>query len=180
MASDWPGGCTRPVYFERNGLKFWLTFLDKFGVLPTAVGKFGKNATPEEKAKLLAATQAIQTDTGVIIPEDMLVELLEASRSGTADYKILHDTMDETIAKVTLGQVASSQGAPRRLGNDDLQADVRLDLVKAAADLICESFNQGPARWLTEWNFPALSRHAFTGSSKNPRTWTPRPAETRR
>ncbi|WP_334016245.1 DUF935 domain-containing protein [Pseudomonas aeruginosa] len=142
-----------PVYFKRNGLKFWLTFLDKFG-MPTAVGKFGKNATPEEKAKLLAATQAIQTDTGVIMPEDMLVELLEASRSGTADYKILHDTMDETIAKVTLGQVASSQGTPGRLGNDDLQADVRLDLVKADADLICESFNQGPARWLTEWNFP--------------------------
>ena len=38
---------------------------------------------------------------------------------------------------------------PGRLGNDDLQADVRLDLVKADADLICESFNQGPARWLT-------------------------------
>ncbi|MDE9816552.1 phage portal protein family protein, partial [Pseudomonas aeruginosa] len=54
----------------------------------------------------------------------------------------------------TLGQVASSQGTPGRLGNDDLQADVRLDLVKADADLICESFNQGPARWLTEWNFP--------------------------
>ncbi|MEX6732595.1 DUF935 family protein [Pseudomonas aeruginosa] len=31
---------------------------------------------------------------------------------------------------------------------------MRLDLVKADADLICESFNQGPARWLTEWNFP--------------------------
>ncbi|CDF82138.1 hypothetical protein PKB_0770 [Pseudomonas knackmussii B13] len=142
-----------PVFFKRNGLKFWLTFLDKFG-MPTAVGKFGKNATPEEKAKLLAATQAIQTDTGVIMPEDMMIELLEAARSGTGDYKILHDTMDETIAKVTLGQVASSQGTPGRLGNDNLQADVRLDLVKADADLICESFNLGPARWLTEWNFP--------------------------
>lgn len=142
-----------PVFFKRNGLKFWLTFLDKFG-MPTAVGKFGKNATPEEKAKLLAATQAIQTDTGVIMPEDMMLELMEASRSGTADYKILHDTMDETIAKVTLGQVASSQGTPGRLGNDDLAGDVRLDLVKADADLICESFNLGPVRWLTEWNFP--------------------------
>lgn len=142
-----------PVFFKRNGLKFWLTFLDKFG-MPTAVGKFGKNATPEEKDKLLAATQAIQTDTGVIMPEDMMLELLEASRSGTADYKILHDTMDETIAKVTLGQVASSQGTPGRLGNDDLAGDVRLDLVKADADLVCESLNLGPVRWLTEWNFP--------------------------
>ncbi|MDF5964366.1 DUF935 family protein [Pseudomonas aeruginosa] len=116
------------MYFKAQRTEFWLTFLEKFG-MPTAVGHSGR--TPRQrKAKLLAATQAIQTDTGVIMPEDMLVELLEASRSGTADYKILHDTMDETIAKVTLGQVASSQGTPGRLGNDDLQADVRLDLVK--------------------------------------------------
>ncbi|MDF3841095.1 DUF935 family protein [Pseudomonas citronellolis] len=142
-----------PVYFKRNGLKFWLTFLDKFG-MPTAVGKFSKDATPEDKAKLLAATQAIQTDTGIIMPEGMAIELLEAARSGTGDYKSLHDTMNESIAKVTLGQTASTQGTPGRLGNDDLQADVRLDLVKADADLICESFNLGPARWLTEWNFP--------------------------
>lgn len=142
-----------PVFFKRNGLKFWLTFLDKF-VMPTAVGRFGKDATPEDKAKLLAAIQAIQTDTGIIMPEGMAVELLEAARSGTGDYKSLHDTMNESIAKVNLGQVASSQGTPGRLGNDDLAGDVRLDLVKADADLVCESFNLGPARWLTGWNFP--------------------------
>ncbi|MDF5876265.1 DUF935 family protein [Pseudomonas aeruginosa] len=112
--------------------------------MPTAVGKFGKNAAPQEKAKLLAATQAIRADTGVIMPEDMLVELLEASRSGTADYKILRDTMDETIAKVTLGQVASSQGTPGRLGNDDLQADVRLDLVKTRRRPDLSELQPGP------------------------------------
>ncbi|WP_277989496.1 phage portal protein family protein [Pseudomonas aeruginosa] len=101
--------------FKRNGLKFWLTFLDS-SVCPRPSGKFGKNATPEEKAKLLAATTRRFRPTGVIMPEDMLVELLEASRSARADYKILHDTMDETIAKVTLGQVASSQGHSRPTG----------------------------------------------------------------
>ncbi|HHG4751814.1 TPA: DUF935 domain-containing protein, partial [Pseudomonas aeruginosa] len=143
-----------PVFFKRNGIKFWLIFLDKFG-MPTAVGRYDdKTATPEDKAKLLAALHAIQTDSAIIMPAGMQAELLEAGRSGTGDYKILHDTMDATIAKVGLGQVASTQGTPGRLGNDDLQADVRLDLVKADADLVCESFNLGPARWLTEWNFP--------------------------
>ncbi|HLD67846.1 MAG TPA: DUF935 family protein, partial [Pseudomonas sp.] len=142
-----------PVFFKRNGIKFWLVFLEKFG-MPTAVGKYDKNAMPEEKAKLLEATHAIQSDSGIIIPEGMLIELLSAGRSGTADYQALHDAMDAAIAKVVLGQTASSQGTPGRLGNDDLQGDVRLDLIKADADLICESFNLGPARWLTAWNFP--------------------------
>lgn len=142
-----------PVFFKRNGIKFWMIFLEKFG-MPTAKGTYGKNATPEEQDKLLQAVHAIQADSGIIIPEGMLIELLSAGRSGSADYQANHDTWDAAIAKVVLGQTASSQGTPGRLGNDELQGDVRLDLIKADADLVCESFNMGPARWLTAWNFP--------------------------
>lgn len=143
-----------PTLFKRQGLRFWLRFLDKFGT-PTAVGKYDPQTTsPAERAKLLAATAAMQSDAGLIIPKQMEIELMEAARSGAADYKGLHDTMDATIAKVILGQTASSQGTPGRLGNDELQGDVRRDLIKADADLVCESFNLGPVRWLTAWNFP--------------------------
>lgn len=145
-----------PVLFKRSGIKFWLIFLEKFG-MPTSVGKYGGGATAEEKTKLLAACRAVQTDSGVILPEGMAIELLQAQRSGTADYKTLHDTMNETIQKVVLGQTASTQGTAGRLGSDQLQADVRSDIVKADADLVCESFNTGPARWLTEWNFPGAA-----------------------
>ncbi|MCO1335478.1 DUF935 domain-containing protein [Microbulbifer sp. OS29] len=142
-----------PAWFKRNGLKYWLIFLEKFGQ-PTAKGTYAPNALPEEKNKLLQALSAISTDAGVIVPEGMAIELLEAARSGTADYVSLYDRMDAAIAKVCVGQTASSQGTPGRLGNDELQSDVRLDLVKADADLVCESFNRSIARWLTEWNYP--------------------------
>ncbi len=147
-----------PVLFKCNGIKFWLVFLEKFG-MPTAVGKYDQGASAEERGKLLAAAAAIQTDAGIIMPADMQLELLEAARSGTADYKTLHDTMEETIAKVVLGQTLTSQvgqnGGNRALGN--VHMAVRQDLVKADSDLICESFNTGPARWLTQWNFPGAA-----------------------
>lgn len=143
-----------PAFFKRMGIKFWLRFLDKFGS-PTAVGRYDpRTATDTERGKLLAAVDAVQNDSGLILPKDMEIVLLEAARSGAGDYKALHDVMDATIARVTLGQVASSQGTPGRLGNDDLQGDVRRDLIKADADLVCESFNLGPVAWLTAWNFP--------------------------
>lgn len=145
-----------PVLFKRNGLKFWLIFLEKFG-MPTAVGKYDQDASAPEQTKLLHATRAIQTDSGIIMPKDMEIDLLEAARSGTADYKALQDYMDATIQKVVLGQTASTQGTAGKLGNDELQKDVRADIIKADADLICESFSQGPARWLTEWNFPGAA-----------------------
>lgn len=145
-----------PVLFKRNDIKFWLMFLEKFG-MPTAVGKYDTDASSGDRSKLLAATRAIQSDSGIIMPKGMEIALLEAARSGTADYKTLHDTMDATIQKVVLGQTASTQGTAGKLGNDKLQSDVRDDIIKSDADLVCESFNMGPARWLTELNFPGAA-----------------------
>ena len=141
-----------PVWFKRNVLKFWAVYLEKFGT-PTALGKYPSNATPAEKNKLLQTLQAIRGDAGVIIPEGMLIELVEATRSGTADYLAFYARMDEAITKVVLGQTMTTENGSS-MAQAKVHMDVRQDLVKADADLICESFNRGPARWLTDWNYP--------------------------
>lgn len=144
--------CYWPALFKRNGIAFWLTFLEKFAS-PTALGKYpsaGTDATGV--SKLLAALSAIRTDSAVAIPEGMTVELLEAARSGTADYKVLHDTMDETISKAILGQTMTTDNGSSK-SQAEVHMDVRQDIVKADADLICESLNLGPIRWLTMFNF---------------------------
>lgn len=145
-----------PVLFKRNGIKFWLIFLEKFG-MPTGVGRYDTEATSAEKAALLQATRAIHVDSGVIIPKGMELDLIEAARSGTADYKTLFDTMNASIQKAVLGQTASTQGTPGKLGSEDLQSDVRDDLVKADADLVCESFNRQVVPQLMAWNFPGAA-----------------------
>lgn len=147
--------CYWPVYFKRNGIRFWLTFAEKFG-MPTAVGKLsqGQLDDPAFRQKALQALQAIASETAVLVPANMEVELLEATRGGTGTYDALVDAMDAAIAKVVVGQTASSEGTPGRLGNDKLQSTVRTDLLKADADLVCGSFNRQVVRWLTEWNFP--------------------------
>lgn len=139
--------------FKRNGLKFWLTFLEKFGQ-PTAVGTYDQAATPTERATLLASTLAVQTDSGIILPKGMELTLLEAARSGTADYKAFNDTMDDMIAKVVVGQSMTSETRGGQY-KSEMQHDVRQDLVKADADIICESANLTWVRWLTAWNFPS-------------------------
>lgn len=145
-----------PVFFKRSGVKFWLVFLEKFG-MPTAVGKYPGGTPKTDQDKLLEALQAIQTDSAIIFPQGMEASLLEATRGGTADYTALYDRMDAAIARATLGQTASTQGSPGKLGNDDLQGDVRDDIVKADADLVCMSFNATVVKWLVEWNFPGAA-----------------------
>lgn len=145
-----------PEQFIRNTKKFWLTFLDKFA-MPTAHGEYDDQADEKDVDRLMEALEAIQTDSGIATPKSMQIKLLEIARSGTPDYKTMHDTMSELITRVIIGQTASSAGTPGKLGNDQQQGDVKQEIVKADADLICEAWNLGPARWLSEWNFPGAA-----------------------
>ena len=145
-----------PALFKRQSLKFWLQWADKFGG-PTAVGKFQRNAGDEDKRRLLAATQSLQQDSGIIIPEDMAIELIEAARSGTQSYDALYDRMNGAISKVTLGHTGSLEATAGRLGGEDNAMEVRGDLVAADAHLIDDNANRTWVRWLTDWNVPGAA-----------------------
>ncbi|AFL76223.1 DUF935 domain-containing protein [Thiocystis violascens] len=144
-----------PVLFKRANIKFWLIAAEKFGS-PTAMGVFPPNATAQERQQLLATLRAIQTDAGVILPEGMTIELLEAKRAGGTDYPALCAYMDAAIAKLVLGQVMTSEAVGGQY-KAEVQDQVKDDLVKADADLICDSFNRSVVRWLVDWNHPGAA-----------------------
>lgn len=149
-----------PTFFKRNGIKFWLIFLEKFG-MPTGLGKFPPGSSQTDIDKLLAAVQAIQSDSGIVIPDGMMIELLEGTRGGSASYQQMYDAMNAAISKVVLSQTMTTDD-----GSSQSQANVHMDVarwvMKADSDLICESFNNGPAVWMTAWNFPG---------AKPPKVW---------
>jgi len=140
-----------PVLFKREGIKFWAKFLEKYGA-PTPIGKYPANASKEEKGKLLEATAAVHSEAGIIIPEGMMLDLLEATRGGSVDYSKLVDVMDKAIAKVVVSQtMTTDDGSSRAQG--EVHERVGNTVTRTDADLICKSFEQGPAAWLTAWNF---------------------------
>ncbi|MBN8488228.1 MAG: DUF935 family protein [Burkholderiales bacterium] len=146
-----------PVFFKRQGITFWLTFADKFGS-PTAIGKYSPSADDTERKKLLAALASIAQDAGVIIPDGMVIELLEASRAGSVDtYEKLVRYMDEQISKVVLGETMSTTAAPTGLGSTQASVhnDVRLELAQDDADELGETLDDTLIRWIVEFNLGA-------------------------
>lgn len=143
-----------PVYFKKNGLAFWLRALEKFGA-PTAVGTYAPGTSAEDQRKLLAAAMAIRVDGAVIKPEGTLLELLEATR-GTVDQATFHRQMNGEVSKIVLGQTMTTDDGAS-LAQGKVHFDVREELTDADVEELCESFQQGPARWLTEWNFPGAA-----------------------
>lgn len=145
-----------PVFFKRNDIKFWLIFLEKFG-MPTTMGKApkGKIDDPNWRATALSALRSITTDAAVLMPDDVEVEFLEATRSGTGTYDTMKDAMDSAIAKIVLSQTMTTDNGSSR-SQSETHAGVRDMVVTADADMICESFNNTVVKWWCEYNFPGV------------------------
>ena len=145
-----------PVWFKRHGARYWSVFLEKFGS-PTAVGKFDPQTTGEEaRRRLLEAVEAIQTDAGIIIPHDMEVTLLEATRGGRATYEQYMAYWDRAIAKVILGQTMTTEDGSSR-AQAQVHYEVRRDIVQADADLISGAANRTWVRWLIDLVLPGAA-----------------------
>jgi phage gp29-like protein len=147
-----------PVWFKKHGIKFWMIFLEKFG-MPTVVGKYPSGTLDAAKKKLLDAIEAIQTDTGITMPDNMTVEFLEASRAGTVTHEQLCEYMDKQISKAVLGQTASTEGTAGKLGNEDTQGDVRQEIIEADADLLDGCLNDTLIKWIVDYNFPNVTAY---------------------
>jgi phage gp29-like protein len=144
-----------PTWFRRNGEKFWAVYLEKFG-MPTAVGKHPPGADDREKKKLLAAVRAVHRDSGITISDNMMINLLEATRASGADYDKFTARWTSVIYRLIIGQDFSITGAGGQYKGDNLM-DVQRSIIKADADLINVSFARQVGAWLADWNYPGAT-----------------------
>ncbi|MCY3564650.1 MAG: DUF935 family protein [Gammaproteobacteria bacterium] len=147
--------CFWPSFFKKHQVKFWLTALEKFGS-PTVIGKYRRGAAESERDALLNAIDDVRIRTGIAVPDDTLIELLEAARSGSMDYAAFREAMDESITMIVLSQTMTSQDGSS-LSQAQVHKAVRDEVVASDGRLICDSFSRGPAAWLTAWNFPGAA-----------------------
>ena len=66
------------VTFKRGGMKFWVSFTEKYGA-PWLIGKEPRSNTHSDTEKLLDALEALISNSVGTIPNDSSVEIHEAS-----------------------------------------------------------------------------------------------------
>ena len=163
-----------PVFFKRTGITFWLTLLDKFGS-PTAVGKYPTGTSPADQDKLLEALAAIAQDAGVVVPDGMVIELLEATRGGDAGYERFCRYLDEEMTFAVLGESPMAKGSGGAQASAALaREEVRLELVQADADLLSATLNATLSPWLTFYNCPGARPPKIWRQVKQPEDMTAR------
>jgi phage gp29-like protein len=146
-----------PIYFKRNGLKFWLKLLERFGS-PVVVGKAPTMQDESQNARILEALRSIRQDSAVLLPEGVEVDLLQATANGSTSHEQFERQMDAAVAKIVLSQVMTTEAVGGQY-KADVQKDVRDEVIKADADLICESFNDQVIPQLVDYNFPGVTAY---------------------
>lgn len=149
-----------PAWFlKRNGLKFYAIFLDKWAQ-PTAKGTYrhreGDTKTNEEnQSRLLEVLERIQTEYSIVLPEGLEVGLLEASRSGSANYEQFIALLNRSQALAYLGEVDTSGAAkgPGSFAKAEVSNDVRLEKVELDAHALASSLRDDLLRPLVWLNY---------------------------
>lgn len=136
------------LYLIKNFvLKDWAVFSEKFAT-PMRLGKYPTGSNDADVNKLRDALRDLTGDSAAIIPESMIIELLETQNQGGGSnspgiQERLINFVNHQYQHGILGQEASTQGTPGRLGNDQAQMDVRGDLLAAdARALTATTMNQ--------------------------------------
>lgn len=142
-------------WFKKNTVKFWSVYNEKFGA-PTAVARYGPSATDAELQRLKQMLESLQHDTGIILPETVQLELIEARRADASDsFRDFAEWCNDEMSKIVLGQTLTTAEG-RRSGSLALARvhdRVRGDYLAADARALGECATAQLVRWLVDFNF---------------------------
>jgi phage gp29-like protein len=140
--------------FKNYALKDWVAFAEVFG-MPLRIGKYDARADKADKDALAAAIRSLGSDAAGIISKNTEIEFVETVKnSGTNNiYETLANFCDKQMSKAILGQTATTEGTPGKLGNEDAQDRVRHDLIKADAESLGKTIRHQIIRPLVGYNF---------------------------
>lgn len=145
--------CFWPVTFKRGGMKFWITFTEKYG-MPFIVGKHPRPTQKQDIDALLDVLEKMIQDAVAVIPDDASIEIHETDRRASADiYLTLLQFMNMEISKAVLGQTLTTEMQPvGSFAAAKVHLEVRDDIVRADKRIVEQTINT-LIKWLVRLNF---------------------------
>lgn len=145
-------------------LRFYNVYLEKYGS-PTVLGVYTRGTPKSQQSELLRVLDRIQQETALVLPDDIKVELLEASRGGESGYLQAVEYHDRQIAKAILGQTLTTDEG-MRYGSFAL-AKVHLDVLRMTLEHIKRSLEESVMREqlirrLVSYNFEDVGVPTFS------------------
>lgn len=139
--------------FKKGGLRFWLQFIEKYG-MPFLIGKTPRGSDPVENNELLQNLEEMIQDAVAVIPDDSSVELMESAKASSSQvYKEFLFFLNSEVSKAILGQTLTTEIQDKgTYGAAKVHLKVRDDIIMSDVKLVEETFNQ-LIEWIIELNY---------------------------
>ncbi len=160
------GGLALPAAFyfliKYYDITAWAAFIDRYG-LPIRIGKYdGRSANEDDIKTLKNAIAHLGEDVGAIIPESMIIEIIESKFAGKVNlYGDMASWIDKQISKLVLGQTMTADDGSSR-SQAEVHDDVRQDILEADARQLEKTLNRDLVRpfiklnWGPQRKYPKL------------------------
>ena len=140
--------------FKKGGMKFWVKFVEKYGI-PWVHGKYPRGSDTKEVDALFDDLDSMIQDGVITTPVDCEVNTMNAVGTSSSDLFVrLEDfcniEMSKAILSSTLTTEQSPQGGSNALGQTHLQ--VRQDIIDSDKRMIEDAFNT-LIKWIIDFNF---------------------------
>lgn len=161
------GGFARMVawwyLFANYGVKDWVQFIETYGQ-PTRIGKYPPNSSPDDKDVLLRALTNLGADAAAMIPESMMIELVETKQTGGSGQSSAHGALlayiDALISKAVLGQTLTTEAGDRGARSlGEVHDEVRRDIERSDAFALGQTLTRDIARPLVALNHGERDRY---------------------
>ena len=156
--------CFWPVTFKKGGYKFWVTFLEKYG-MPFLWGKLPRGLDKQEYEDLYDILEKMVQDAVAVTPDDASISMVEnkGSGSGSSDLfekllKYSDSQVSEAITGVTLTTDIGSNGSRAAA---ETHKDVQDEIVWGDKHLCEQTMNTLIAR-ICEFNFGGSEYPTFS------------------
>ncbi|WP_245415428.1 DUF935 domain-containing protein [Hoeflea marina] len=149
-------GLARPAAWayliQSFGLKDWAAFSEIYGI-PFRVGRYGTNASDDDKRSLLRAVRMISNDAAAIIPQGMDIEFHKVEgQHGAAVFGGLMDYVDKQVSKLIVGQTMTSDDGAS-MAQAKVHNEVRIDILRADCKQLAQTINRDLIPYFVSMNF---------------------------
>lgn len=146
--------CFWPVIFKKGGLKFWVTFTEKYGMPWVSAAYPDAWLGDDDKVqKFFDEIDGMVQDALVVLPQAAKLQVTPTGGQVSVEiYQGLADAMDKEMSKAIFGHGAAADATPGRLGNEEV-ASSSVDAKKASDKKLVASFFNEVLRILTRINF---------------------------
>lgn len=139
--------------FKNFTLKDWVSFAETYGQ-PMRIGKYAPGTSEPERDVLRRALANLGTDWSAMIPETMMIELIEAKASDKSAqvFQGLADWLDQQVSKAVLGQTATTDAIQGGYAVGRVHDEVRVDIMQADAVALGATLNRDVVRPIVDLN----------------------------